>query len=435
MGLSYSHCKCVLHFQITGCAIVTESHARFRLHICILYTLTTSREPEWQAKSTNPIHPFALIQADSSKHAQIRPGKQHDSSLDAPMRNVYRWLSDTFRWRPVFDWDWFVSGNPDDNRKNLDMAYEHLSAEHATQTNPSLKPAHTNTSVIVKVATQFGHIRAGGIPLQLLIGRRNPDASSLYWGWPRDDSAWNQFLEEPFDANLKRIAPLIDTLLIFYDLRNPLDEERLEEIDKQQCYHGPLASCPRIICPWKEGKHCPFDPKLQWHRTTPPKTANKHIFGKAHLRLASNHQSHPPVGELADIPKCIDGNKNTSSPEPTLHQIARRAAYEREAVGWQRFWSEYAPKLTNLSELQIRMPDDFDHAGSVRLSQLLSRKRGWSTTAYADEQQHLQTREDILEFPFSKQGGYKHRPLAKIWPGGSFVRRTWVGELLWIVWF
>jgi hypothetical protein len=63
-------------------------------------------EPEWQAKSTNPIHPFALIQKNPytpEGSAPIQRGEKFAEPLPTRLKDAYDWLNTTFHWRPVFD--------------------------------------------------------------------------------------------------------------------------------------------------------------------------------------------------------------------------------------------------------------------------------------------------------------------------------------------
>lgn len=220
-----------------------------------------------------------------------------------------------------------------------------------------------------EVADLFRTLREARISIHILIGRRDPAGFSLYWGWPYDPTAWTDALSAPFDASLRNIAPLIDTLTIAYDLRNPLDEERLLEIDAREHYHWPEATCLRINRPWQEQDYCPYT--KQWPRMTPishlQKMANrkqlKPVDNRTHRPLATSIAPNPPAGEYVDTA----GSQSKSTmfeSTSTLHQLARRAAYKREALGWQRFWAEYTPKLQKLSVLNIRMPQSFDEIGS-----------------------------------------------------------------------
>jgi hypothetical protein len=353
------------------------------------------------------------------------------------LQKAYRWLNDTFKWRPVFDWDSLMI--PESYRdSDLETAYSNLKQQYGLEIaakDEGVKPQ--NDVLILEIAKQFRCMREGGIPVHVLVGRRHPDTSSLYWGWPYERTAWEKSLDTPFDSGLMPVAMHIDTLSILYDLRNPLDEERLQAIDARQPYHAPDAYCPRRPCPWKDTNNCPF--RKQWDdkpsrkpkakpKPSTQKMANEKGAGKAqpHLCLASNLISCPPTGEYAEEDTSDDiDTKNSAS--ATLHQLARRAAYEREALGWQRFWAEYAPKLINLTELRIRMPHCFDQVGSWELLELLNPKQGWKVFTFADERQHMQTHEDLMHLVGAATPSlYSHSVQEKVWPAGRFVRRTWV---------
>ncbi|KAH9866601.1 hypothetical protein J1614_008293 [Plenodomus biglobosus] len=351
--------------------------------------------PEWQANSINAIHPLAMIQPKSN-------GK--NLSTDQ-LVDMYDWLKKIFDWRPVIDWDYFMKpGSPDGQ-----------------------------DAPIQQIAQQFQHMRDARIPIKILIGRRRSDSSSLYWG--HDEAIWAQTLDKPFNDSMDQIAPLVDALIIHYDLRNPIDHERLEDIDQQEPYIGPTAVCPRSLCPWKR-KDCPFE--KQWDerpvatstRITTNGSAttsdNSRDIPKHSPRLASSSISCLPTGVDADLQTLDDYDPANTEGEQTLHKLARHAAYLREAVGWQRFWTEYSPKLKNLSELHIRMPHAFDKVGSLRLRKLLDRRQGWKMHTFAAERQHMQTCED-LEWSIGRgDNEVTHLPEDKIWPGGRFVRRLWV---------
>lgn len=228
---------------------------------------------------------------------------------------------------------------PDSHGKlrRLDHASQNFLGEkstlkHGTET---IKYSH----VIGSIEEQLRLMREAGIPIQILIGRRSPDQSSLYWGWPYGEDAWVRTLPMSYTSTLKRIAPLIDTLGIFYDMRNPLDEERLEEIDTLQPDHPPAAVCPRIVCSQRSTGDCPYTHR--WNQrstaTVGQKMANRHGLvsitsptRKRRLRLASNITSNPPTGEDADEYTADDSDADILKIEPSLHHLARRAAYERE---------------------------------------------------------------------------------------------------------
>jgi hypothetical protein len=136
-----------------------------------------SLEPEWQAKNTNPIHPFDLIQKDPHTpqgSVPLQRGKWFAEPLQSQLKEVYGGLNETFRWRPVFDWDWFVKPDPED----LDAAYANLKQQYGLETGGG---KHRDDVVMAEIAKQFHDMRENGIPLHVLLGRRNPNGSSLYW--------------------------------------------------------------------------------------------------------------------------------------------------------------------------------------------------------------------------------------------------------------
>jgi hypothetical protein len=283
--------------------------------------------------------------------------------------------------------------------------------------------------LIAEISKQFHHMSAAKIPVHILLGRCHPNASNLYWGWPYNASAWEKWLEAPFDAGLKMIASQINTLSIFYDIRNPLDEQRLDEIEAKEPYQAPFGRCPRPQCPWND-TDCPFEQRWRDPDLTPQlqKMPNGKVLKTARFpkyKLASNLPCCPPVGEAAEN-RLYDSDKEDIT--PTLHQLARRAAYEREALGWQRFWTEYVSQMTSLSELRLRMPHCFDKVGSWGLSVLLDREKNWKMIAHADEWQYVQSREDSMDRieRDGTAGVCTHMAEEKVFSAGRFVRRTWV---------
>jgi hypothetical protein len=388
-----------------------------------------SLQPEWQANSTTPLHPFTLIQKRPFFPTETKPvarGKDYEKPLPDRLLEAYAWLNTTFSWRPIFDWDYFVRPNMENRRGNLDTAFKDIQHQYGLIDTT----IHNKDVLIAEVAKQFQIMRNAGIPIHVLLGRRNSDESSLYWGWPYNLDAWERSLKTPFDTGLAPVAAHIDTLSIFYDLRNPLDERRLEEIDRRQPYRWPDGFCPRPIDPWYSTENNSF--KKPWQdrpsRISKPntqKTANKKAIGKKfRVPLASNLTSCPPTGEYADEHAYDDSDHDKSIPE-TLHQVARRAAFEREAVGWQRFWTEYASQMANLKELRVRMPQSFDSVGSWSLCQLLTPRKTWKMIGYADEREHMQTREDLLHHALDDLKLHTHTVEEKRWPAGRFVRRSW----------
>jgi hypothetical protein len=391
-------------------------------------------EPESWERSLNPVHPLALLQtvdeADSDAEKTYRGVNTEDD-----IGEVYKWLEQAFHWRPVFDWDWFMV--PDNMKNTVDTAYTKLfGTEYCAATEV----------VVKRIRTHFSLLKEAGIPVHLLIGRRSEEKSSCYWGWPYDEKKWQYWLGRDFDANLLNIAPLVDTLSIFYDLRNPLDEDKLEEIDALSPHIRPSATCPSVLCPWREDNVCPFhiqrEPQGHANRKSPTKQkmANKQVLKpkkpqgqpKGYDRLANGSLSAPPVGENAnDHPSDDSDSEDAAVEHANPHHLARRAVYTREAVGWQRFWATYALLFTSLSCLRIRMPRSFDKIGSWRLAKLLDQRQGWQISVYTDERQHIQTAEDILT---TLPGGFEHEAEEKVWPAGRFVRRTWVWPQVDVQW-
>ncbi|KAF2270207.1 hypothetical protein CC78DRAFT_611865 [Lojkania enalia] len=385
--------------------------------------------PEPQVGSTDPIHPLAFIQSPHEIASSIWEVGSQTSSLSRNLKEVYDWLSEEFSWRPIFDWDWLML--PEEMESTLDTAYSRELLE--------------NEQYLARIENQFQCLREAHIPVHLLIGRRDLHGSSLYWGWPYNEGKWKQWLNKRFDTNLSLIAGQIDSLSIFYDLRNPLSKERLEEIDQVQSYERPPATCPFAHCPWlNKGDDCPFvlqrlpqkHPKRTYSYATQQKMANKHILRprdgipKSYKGLANAcSASSPHVGENANDHPSDDSDSGDAGPVDyaKLQHLARRAAYTREAVGWQRFWAEYALKLTRLTCLRVRMPRCFDKIGSWRLANLLNTNFGWEMLMYTDERQHIQTQEDLVRFiSHAKPEEFEHEPEDKVWPAGRFVRRSWI---------
>ena len=393
----------------------------------------TIRKPEWQVKSTDPIHPLAMIERQSRTpfgEPVDRDFSELDDGLPVRLQEAYLWLNENFNWRPIFDWDYFLNPNS--------AAWNDATTTVCGNTSLIPRPTHPKEQVLDDIranedglileetAKHFQYLQKAGIPVHVLLGRRPPGQSSLYWGWPCDAAALENLFTASVDTRLEPVLPYINTLSILYDIRNPLDQHRLEDIDMRQLHEGPEASCPRPICPWKESKNCPF--KLQWKdrpsyatKRHTQKTANKKQIGKTpYLPLANNSPSYPPTGEYASD----DPNDDLPGHE-TLHQLAIRAAFDREALGWQKFWAGYASELKNLTALHVRMPGYFDKVRSWSLAKLLDRKHHWRMVTYADERDHIQSREDLQQHAGSDED-YTHSMQHKIWPAGRFVRRSWV---------
>jgi hypothetical protein len=378
-------------------------------------------EPEARFKSNNPIHPLALHQRVTD-HATIE--MDFDETCYADMAPIYEWLHKEFKWRPVFDWDWFMV--PEKMEQLLEPRFRAIDDE-------------------LGLKRMFQQLNQAGVPVHVLIGRRHDRTnSSCYWGWPYSSERWQKWIEDRFNCNLGLFAEYIDTLSIYYDLRNPLDKERLEKIETLQPYEWPHAKCPKVPCPWHQGEErpaedfCPFitqrTPLRNGKVEKPQKMANKKSVkndkpqvSTKHEHLANNCTSAPPVGENAnDWPYDSDSDASQSTSN-NLHRLAREAAFTREAVGWQKFWYEYSHQFNRLTELHIRMPKCFDKVCSLRLAKLLDRNAGWEIIAYTDEREHVQTDTDHSRLiPGVDADTYEHEEEPKRWPGGRFVRRSWI---------
>ncbi|KAF2180831.1 hypothetical protein K469DRAFT_753175 [Zopfia rhizophila CBS 207.26] len=379
--------------------------------------------PEAHWRSTEPIHPFALIQL-----AEDVPDFRHGEILEKNFNHsenlveVFRWLNENLNWRPLFDWDWFM--RLDKAEPTVNMKNEYL--WNRVQLGPLLQG----------ITQHFKWLRYSGIPLHLLIRCR----SGLYWGTPDSEEDWQSWLQKDFTANLDDFAGMIDRLSIFYPLWNPLSAERLAEIDKLDPDHRhPIRSGKKIIPGVLAGRG--------------QQMANKSNLSKVSaeeiIYPGNGCPSAPPAGEDADNHSSnnsdlddADFSVASRAPiirrEPPLHILARRTAYLREAVGWQRFWRHYSFKLTSLKLLRVR----------------------WSMIKYADERAPIQTQEDFERYfnfellvregivsPGSKgykfsvpqvtwreEVGKKRKKDGRVWPAGRFVRRSWVWRKAKIVW-
>jgi len=301
-------------------------------------------------------------------------------------------------------------------------------------------------SALSDISLQFEFLARAKIPVHILIGRRDPEVSSLYWGWPYHPDRWKEWQRVEFSTSFEAIAPHVNVLSIFYDLRNPLDQDRLSQIEGRDGHIAPRSQCPNRDCPWASTGNCPFKSRISDHKHPRPQVAGerkpfnltrkqsqKRVASntpKGSHRLANGCYSAPPPGINAN-----DNSSDDSDPDSegfrTSHQHARRAAYTREALGWQRFWKKYALQLKNLSVLRVRMPRAFDQVGSWRLAKLLNQDQGWGMIYYTDERQHCQTDEErkgiIDDVP---ENVYRKMKEGKVWPAGRFVRRTWVWDKL-----
>jgi hypothetical protein len=429
-------------FEATNCDLDGASHSRIRGAVNTRSTNTLTRmlkklfmfrhktpsvfalDPEPENRSADPIHPLALVQIDDEVDCGAGT-KYRDFGPDQDLTDTYRYLNDTFNWRPVFDWDWFML--QDEMSDTVDPAYRRMIDEEK--------------GYMTRIDWQFRCLRNAGIPVHLLIGRRKEGGANCYWGWPYTEQNWEDWLKRDFDANLNNIASLVDSLSIFYDLRNPLDEERLEAIEALQPCRRPPAKCPQVPCPWGADPDsiygdCPFRYQrrpLCSRRTATmdgkQKMANKQALQTptGHARLANSEAAAPPVGENASDQESDESEMDGKAQVTPLHELTRTAAYAREAVGWHRFWATYALKFTRLTMLRVRMPKAFDKLDSWRLAQLLDKKAGWEILVFTDERQHVQTAEDLTRsIPGIPLATFEHLPEAKIWPAGRSVRRSWV---------
>ncbi|KAF1961915.1 hypothetical protein CC80DRAFT_531685 [Byssothecium circinans] len=401
-------------------------------------------EPEPRARSTDPIHPLTLIQRESVSFYKDIKGVGHAyGGFDfSDFSEIFPWLSKTFGWDPVFDWDWFMVPERMVDDANPALLSDNMKANWLNPSQPETSGLHR---ALTDLRFCFQKMRKSGIPLHILIGRRTFGQSSCYWGWPYDETKWLQWVKDDFSANLEVIAPLIDTLSILYDLRNPLDCDRLEEIEAAYPQDRPHALCPERVCPFENFKDCLFyaDHDDKYHRRLedrpasgePQKMANEKELNKStgpedYKNLAHQFSGRPPTGENAEDHPSDDSDSDDKQQRERspLHHLARRAAFSRESLGWQRFWQKYALSLTSMTTLDVRMPRVFDKNGSWYLAKLLGGKGGWRMTRHTDERQHIQTAEDLTNVMSSADAGdtYIRKREAPTWPAGRFIRRTWI---------
>jgi hypothetical protein len=370
-------------------------------------------DPEPQNRSTDPINPLALVQLEDELGCGAG-ARCRDSGFNKDATDIYRYLKGTFNWRPVFDWDWFMV--PEKMEDSVDEAYRKMILE--------------DSQYLLRIEQQFRFMHDAGIPVHLLIGRRKQGASSLYWGWPyNSEQKWKHWLDDEFSVGgLDSVAGYVDSLSIFYDLRNPLEQKRLEEIEAIQPLRRPNATCPQEACLWDDTDDgCPFREKrgdVRLDNTQSSGDSDERRPPTDHNRLAPPSAGAPPTGENANNYVSNEGDADDTG---QLHELARTAAFTREAVGWQRFWAKYALKFTRLTTLRIRMPAVFEKVSSYRVATLLDRSAGWSMLEYTDERQHVQAAEDVLRtLPGVAAETFNHLPESEVWPGGRFVRRSWV---------
>jgi hypothetical protein len=147
--------------------------------------------------------------------------------------DTYVWLRQKFHWQPVFDGDSLMRpelniANPRRNQGYDKVAQRRMPGVEEPDNYARelwLEGGPPQEQLLADVGKAIETMKKAGIPLHVVLGRRHPDGSNLYWGWPRDDASWKETLRKPIDTGLEDAAPLIDTLTILYDLRNPLDEE------------------------------------------------------------------------------------------------------------------------------------------------------------------------------------------------------------------
>ncbi|KAJ4355812.1 uncharacterized protein N0V89_003833 [Didymosphaeria variabile] len=412
---------------------------------------------EAEARSFDPIDPLTLTQQEVK--AGVSAGPDYRFWTPENLKTVYPWLEETFRWRPVFDWDWFmvpqnmsVTENPNLVTINRSGTGPKGPADwqlEGKQSDGRGKPGKGLESALKSIKAQFKLLNDATIPVHLLIGRRHPDLSSCYWGWPYTKESWKEWNEQFFSANLETIAEHVNTLSIFYDLRNPLDADRLSLVDAKRPFFPPEGTCPTRVCLLENPNNgkCPFVQKHPGQRNRhprpqvsgvrkPPKTGSKKNMGfplPTYRGLAPSDTSAPPTGEHAD-----DEAKEDDSDEGDMEtfplRLARRSAYLRESVGWVRFWEAHATSFKNLTALHVRMPQCHDTVSSWRLARLLNRHNGWTTLTYTDERQHVQTEEDLLSSFEDEDSAsvdvWYHMKESRVWPAGRFVRRSWVWDPL-----
>ncbi|KAF1967743.1 hypothetical protein BU23DRAFT_283706 [Bimuria novae-zelandiae CBS 107.79] len=442
-----------------------------RFHIKRLWPQLFGLEGEKETRSLDPIHPLTLTQVETK--TDIKSGRDYEQWTPEFLDAVYPWLEQTFAWRPVFDWDWFMvphdmSLTADPNlvsvrRIGKGASVDNAASEAALGDDPSDwqfygkaseggpgTPGKALQTALAAIKKQFELLNRANIPVHLLIGRRHPDLSSCYWGWPYTPQSWQTWTEDTFSANLETIAEHVNILSIFYDLRNPLDTDRLSFIDQKRPQYPPEAKCPTRVCPFTETEQntCPFVQKYPGLRSyhprpqakgigKPPKHLTKpsfHFPKPVYGGLANGDPRSPPTGKHAENHAKDDDSDNEVNEHWPLH-LARHSAYTREAVGWQRFWDAYATSFANLTALHVRMPHCMDRARSWRLARLLNRQNGWDILTYTDERQHMQTEEDLLsgfeDDPVAVPASvYLHTKESRYWPVGRFVRRSWVWDPL-----
>ena len=382
MGLSGSAgCKLAHEHQNTVHGIVsnramTLAESLHRLHLAFNGKDRTIKPVSLipQRTSTDTLSPLTLIERRLGPYPDVFADFDHAIHLP----EIFNWLNATFKWRPLFDWDELML--PD-------------------------SPNAPSGNELAQILEHFCWLRAARIKLHLLIGNRATQASSLYWGtYPYDGTWWANWLSAEFNANLKDIAPIVDHLTLSYELRHPIPEEWFTLMQKLD----PISR-PRNL------RSSPLTQKMA--NKLPHKNTSSNPRA---MPLRRNDTTPTPLTSDSDAPE------HPSAANPSLVQLARRAALAREAVGWQRFWATYALRLGALTLLRVRMPKAFDRVWSYRLARLLDQELGWRVV-YFDEERcpHV----DGAGIAHVERGDLFLRSWRLEPPtppsGGMFVRRTW----------
>jgi hypothetical protein len=338
---------------------------------------------------------------------------------------------------------------PEQMARTADPDLIHIASESDWRPSVSAENPEENllTQTLRAIATQFRSLRDARIPVHLLLGRRDTDISSCYWGWPHDERGWELWKDKDFSANLEMISPHVDTLSIMYDLRNPLDPDRLSELEGSLKQSESRAMCPSRKCPWKESTDgcCPFEQHPLPHANSTVSPGPDELPWKIENRSKlKRHEGMPrgygsldngsaggflSGGNPNDHPSDDSDTEEATEGQQSAQRIARRAAFTREALGWQRFWNKYALRFTSLTVLRVRMPRSFDKVGSWRLAKLLSPNVGWAMLTYTDEQQHMRSQTERTWTVDQRSADiYEHKSECRVYPAGRFVRRTWVWD-------
>ncbi|CAI6334515.1 unnamed protein product [Periconia digitata] len=364
-------------------------------------------QPEAKARSTDPLNPFTLVQERTYTH------EDHGSNFDGQLtEEIYRWLGAYLKWQPVFDWDRLFNVHRVEEYEDVDARDSPVPEQ------------------LERVTFCFQIMNKAKIPVHILIGRRDPRRSSCYWGWPYTEQDWRAKLEEDegnsiFTGNLHLAAPYVNTLSVFYDIRNPLDRDRLAELEGIESEEKLPGNCPKRKCPWDDDRPCPFGRLHSLGPSTQTRASKSAIAPE--VKLAPMFEGDPPPGKIPDLHS--HGDQDPDHHGRSMHGVARNAVFAREMYGWHRFWNTMASQFTGLTMLRVRMPQYFDRIWSYRLARLLKPEIGWEAILYTNEVEHAQTELDLIE----KAGGdslrpekFRHEKLMQKWSAGPFVRRTWV---------